>query len=945
MAVSTVTTDRTTARKKLQEFSALWGEKIDQWKQEGTRHTESSYAQTYWSGLLRCFGVIPERIDLFEQDATRATTGNTGKIDLFWSGKVLGEAKSLGKDLGKAEKQALDYLSGGSIGQHEFPRWVLVTDFENLRVTRLGEHHETTTIKVTELPDYVDLLMFLAGADTEISLEDQAAASILASKLMADIFKAMLGDEVDLGVGEDAAVDPEDEDAQVRRTSMWMTRLLFLLFGDDAGLWEQDLFYRFVKNETTPENLGTQLIGLFQVLNTPPERRRRVPESMARFPYVNGHLFEDTLANEFFTFEMRDALLAACRFNWSGISPAIFGSLFQLVKSKEARRSDGEHYTSEKNILKVLEPLFLDQLRDEARRLVTNKSTTIKQLRAFRDSLADMIFLDPACGCGNFLVVAYRELRKIETEIIAAIYEREGLTTGALDVTLDQRLSIGQFYGFEINWWPVRIAEVAMFLVDHQANQQLAARIGLAPERLPIKITAHIHHGNALTMAWDTTIPRTSGMTYVFGNPPFLGDHTRTPEQLEDLRQAWGGDKTLSRMDYVTGWHAKTLGLLRNRGGEFAFVTTNSITQGDQTARLFEPIYADRWHIKFAHRTFEWDSEAPGKAAVHCVIVGFTRDMEAKQRLWDYPKVKAEPVLVPLRHGINAYLVDSFQVLVNKSMKPISSVIVPATRGSMPTDDGNFIVEKEDYAEVAADLVAAKYLRPFRGARELVQGLDRWCLWMGDGSNFDPSDLAKSRILKQRVEAVAEFRAKSKAKTTREYPYHHLFRQPQQPRTDYVCVPSVMSANRRYFLADHYSPTTISSNANFMVNDPTGLMFGLLSSSMFITWQRAIGGRLKSDFRFASTLTWHTFPVPELTEKQCQEIIAGGKAVLEARELHPERSLADHYNPLGMDPALVKAHDKLDRAVDKALGATRKLTSEEQRLEILFKNYVDLTSD
>ncbi|MFD2456950.1 DNA methyltransferase, partial [Corynebacterium mendelii] len=350
--------------------------------------------------------------------------------------------------------QALDYLGGGSIGQHEFPRWVLVTDFENLRVTRLGDHHETTTINVTELPDYVDLLMFLAGADTEISLEDQAAASILASKLMADIFKAMLGDEVDLGVGDNAAVDPEDEDAQVRRTSMWMTRLLFLLFGDDAGLWEQDLFYRFVKNETTPENLGAQLVTLFQVLNTPPERRRRVPESMAKFPYVNGHLFEDTLANEFFTFEMRDALLAACRFNWSGISPAIFGSLFQLVKSKEARRSDGEHYTSETNILKVLEPLFLDQLRDEARRLVTNKSTTIKQLRAFRDSLADMIFLDPACGCGNFLVVAYRELRKIETEIIAAIYEREGLTTGALDVTLDQRLSIGQFYGFEINWWP-----------------------------------------------------------------------------------------------------------------------------------------------------------------------------------------------------------------------------------------------------------------------------------------------------------------------------------------------------------------------------------------------------------------------------------------------------------------------------------------------------------
>ncbi|MFD2456549.1 DNA methyltransferase, partial [Corynebacterium mendelii] len=534
----------------------------------------------------------------------------------------------------------------------------------------------------------------------------------------------------------------------------------------------------------------------------------------------------------------------------------------------------------------------------------------------------------------------------IETEIIAAIYEREGLTTGALDVTLDQRLSIGQFYGFEINWWPARIAEVAMFLVDHQANQALASRIGLAPERLPIKITAHIVHGNALHMAWDTTVPRTPGMTYVFGNPPFIGHQTKNKEQVADLKQAWGKNYD-GYLDYVTAWHAKTLDLLRHRGGEFGYVTTNSICQGQPVPALFDPIYFDGWNIKFAHRTFAWDSEAPGKAAVHCVIVGFTRDKHTKQRLWDYPDITGEPVPVAVEKGVNAYLIDGPQILVWKTTKAISPEVSRASFGTMPVDGGNLLVEKDDYAEVDADPVAAKYLRPFRGARELVHDLDRWCLWMGD-EDFNPADIAKSPVLKQRVASCKEWRSQQKptgdAFKLKDTP--HLFRpNSKRPLTDYVCIPRVVSENRKYFLADHYTANIIASDATFTISDPDGLMFALLSSSMFITWQRAVGGRLKSDLRFSATLVWNTFPVPELTEKQRQEIIAGGKAVLEARALHPERSLADHYNPLAMDPALLKAHDKLDRAVDKALGASRKLTTEEQRLEILFKNYADLTGN
>lgn len=936
-------TDRGDIRKNLTTMVSHWRPRIDEWKATDKRHTEKSHAQQFWSDLLRCFGVIPERIDLFERDAARASTGNTGYIDLFWSGVVLGEAKSLGRDLDAAFSQALDYLAGGSIEQHEWPKHVLVSDFEYLRLTKLGDDGWTQVFTIDELPDHIDQLMFLAGQET-ITKAEEEQASIHASKIMANLYSVMLGEDADENVGDDAPTDPEEEDWQVQKTSVFLTRILFLLYGDDAGLWnEADLFYRFVLYDTTGDNLGAQLNMLFQVLNTPENKRARVPDSMAKFPYVNGSLFSDAMPMEFFDAEMREALLSACRFHWTRISPAIFGSMFQLVKSKEARRGDGEHYTPEKNILKVIEPLFLTGLRNEASRLIRTKNTSIADLRRFRDSLAEMIFCDPACGAGNFLIVAYRELRKIETEIIVAIREREGQTTASLDVSLDQKLTINQFHGFELNWWPAKIAETAMFLVDHQANRELALRIGDAPNRLPIKITAHIHHGNALAMAWDVNLPRTSGMTYVFGNPPFIGQYTKTKEQTEDMKRVWGADYD-GYLDYVTGWHAKAKDLLSSRPGEFAYVTTNSITQGQPVPALFRPLFDAGWIIKFAHRTFAWDSEAPGKAAVHCVIVGFTKNKRAKKQLWDYPSAKGDPVAVPVEHGINAYLVDAPNVLITKRSRVLSPQLGSVVYGSKPVDGGNLIVEVDDYAAVSADPVAAKYLRPFKGARELLHGLDRWCLWMAD-DDFNPADIQRSPILKQRIEACREFREASTeagdAFKLRGMP--HLFRpNSARPKVPYLCIPAHVSENRKFFLSQRFEPEVICGNANFQTSDEDGLQFGLISSSMFITWQRTVGGRLKSDLRFANTLTWNTFPVPELSDKQRDAIIKAGQKVLDARALHPERSLADHYNPLAMDPVLVKAHDGLDREVDKAFGAPRKLTIERQRQELLFSNYVKL---
>ena len=688
---------------------------------------------------------------------------------------------------------------------------MLVVDFETFHLTRLGTsqdrfHH---VFPLAELADHVDELLFLAGMETVTKAEEEDA-SIKASTLMASLYTAMLGEDADEGVGEAAPVDPEGEDEAVQRTSIWLTRLLFLLFGDDAGLWEADLFYRFVLTETTPATLGPQLRSLFDVLNTPePKRPRNIPDLMGRLPYVNGSLFEDPLPPEFFNDSMRDALLDACRFQWTRISPAVFGAMFQLVKSKEARRAAGEHYTSETNILKVIEPLFLDDLRAHARRLLTNKTTTLKALRSFRDSLATMTFLDPACGCGNFLVVAYRELRAIETDVIARIREMEGQSTGSLDASLEQKLSIGQFHGFEISWWPAKIAETAMFLVDHQANRALAARVGEAPERLPITITAHITHADALEINWTDTLAASEkskpAATYVFGNPPFLGHATRTEEQKEQLVRAWGGAK-ISRLDYVTAWHAKTLKLMVRRQGEWAFVTTNSITQGDQTARLFGPIFDAGWHIKFAHRTFAWNSEAPGQAAVHCVIVGFTRDADTKRHLWDYPDPKGEPVEQSLSHGINAYLIDGPNALIEKRTKPLSRVLSMPSFGSMPRDDGNLIVEPEDYATVMADPIAAKYVHSYVGARELVRGENRWCLWL---EGLTDAERRQSPVLSKRIAAVQAFREKSTASSTRDYPYPHLFVQMAKQDTDYVLHPprslgrSVLPYRRTYERGRH----------------------------------------------------------------------------------------------------------------------------------------------
>lgn len=931
--------DRGVVRRQLDSFTARWIEKIDAWDARERGHSEKRHAQTFWSDLLRQFGVIPERISLFEYEADRATTGNHGWIDVFWSGVFIGEAKSVGKDLQLAEQQAFDYLAGGSIAQHEHPRFSICTDFENFRVTRLGDDKWTVTFPLAELPDHVDQLMFLAGHET-ITKKEEEDASIQASKVMAGLYTAMVGDEADEEVGDDAPRSAEEEDLATQRASVFLTRVLFLLYGDDANLWEEDLFHRFVLHDTTTDTLGPQLQALFGVLNS--RQRRNVPESMAKFPYVNGSLFADPMPVEFFTDGMREALLAACRFRWTHISPAVFGSMFQMVKKREFRRAGGEHYTTEENIAKTVGPLFLDELQAEADRLCALKNVTGPMLAQFQDRLASLTFVDPACGSGNFLTVAYGRLRDIETQIIKRRRQHTGSMDMALDVGLETKVTIDQFHGIEINWWPAKIAETAMFLVDHQANRRLALAIGNAPDRLPITITAHIHHTNALTTPWEELlVTERTGPIYIFGNPPFLGHDSRSKEQAAELRAVWGR-KDIGRLDYVTAWHKKSADFLASHEGEFAYVTTNSITQGDQVPRLFGPLQDAGWHVKFAHRTFAWTSEAPGKASVHCVIVGFTRQPADKAHLWDYPTPESKPEPIPVGTGVNAYLVDGPEVLATAHRSRVNPQLPPVTFGSTPRDGGHLIIKPDEYAAFMADPVASKYMRRFIGAADMLHGKDRWCLWLVD---LDPADPPRSSLLRERIDAVQKWREESSspdANVAAATP--HLFWWRSQPDVDYLCIPSVVSARRRFYTAMRLPAETISSNAVFTAPDPDGLAFAAVSSSMFIAWQRATGGRMKSDLRFSSTLTWNNFPLPHLGDKERADMIDAGAGVLAARELQPGKTLAQAYDPRSMNDALVKAHARLDRVVDKIMGAPRLLTSERQRQEYLFARYAELTA-
>lgn len=793
-----------------------------------------------------------------------------------------------------------------------------------------------------------------------------------------------------------------------------MARLLFLLFADDTQMWSEsedsNSFERMIRGtHQEGTDLAQRLNELFDLLNKKPSGASAVadaPEYLSGFKYVNGGMFADAVPlpaemSGAVAKTFRQQLLATSERDWSKVSPAIFGSMFQSVRDAKTRREMGEHYTSEEDVLKTLGPLFLDELRDKLTNAV-DKSDEPTRLRNLRRELANIRFMDPACGCGNFIIIAYRELRKLELDILVRLRnlgqidesELGSLVVGTAGVSegvrkrarsIEPLVTIDNFYGLELDPWPASIARTAMFLVERQMDQKMMEEFGYAPVRLPLAHSAHILEGDALTEIdeasgeqvdrdWSKVLPVTGQdvadgvRVYIAGNPPFVGKKQRTAEQKTAMEIAWGSGYKYD-LDFVTCWFIKSARYLKTlkeqsevpgvteTPGEFAFVSTNSIVQGAPVKPLFDPLFKDGWRIKFAYRTFPWTSEATGKAAVHCVITGFTMS-EAKEttkdvRLFEYDAVNKETKELAPVHTLNGYLLDAPNLFVGErsnSKDTLSPENTHAYFGSMPVDNGNLIVEVEDYPVVAADPVAARYLRPFRMGKELVRGLDRWCLWLEDASE---EEIASSPVLSARVEANREWRSaqsqKGDAYKLRDIP--HLMRPNKaRPLEPYVGIPRVVSDNRPYYTVKPLSPEVIAGDKVYTAIDPDGFLFAVISSSMFITWQRAVGGRLKSDLSFSNTVVWNNLPLPQISEEQRRKVIAAGRKVLAAREAIEERagepvSLAEMYASLAtMDPALRAAHDELDSAVDVAFGANRRCASDAKRLEILFERYQELTA-
>ena len=889
---------------------------------------ENSQAKPFWIDFFEIFGITDKRVATFELHVKKLD-GAQGFVDLFWPGVLLVEHKSLGKNLDKAQGQAIDYL--GNLAERDLPQLVVVCDFGRFRVRRLASG-ETVEFELQHLHKHVKLFGLLAGYKVqEIRAEDPV--NIKAAERMGRLHDALKAS----GYSGHAL-------------EVLLVRLLFCLFADDTGIFQPAQSFRdFVEERTAPDgsDLGPRLGQLFQVLNTPEHQRSpHIDEQLGKFAYINGRLFEETLPMADFNTAMREALLDACALDWSAISPAIFGSLFQSIMDDKARRNLGAHYTSEANILKLIKPLFLDELHAEFERVKGNRN----KLFEFHKKLRQLTFFDPACGCGNFLVISYRELRELELKVLRADHE---LSAHKGQLTVDVHALIGvnvdQFHGIEIEEFPAQIAQVALWLVDHQMNLRVSEEFGLYFARIPLKSAPGIRHANALRLDWNEVLPA-QRCSYVLGNPPFLGKTYQNKEQKSDLTAVMRGIHGAGDLDFVCGWYVLAAQYMQSSTGtQAAFVSTNSITQGEQVAVLWGEMQRLGMHIHFAHRTFQWSNEASGKAAVHCVIVGFGTQDQAVKTIYEYEDIKGLPHAVPVKR-INAYLVDAPDVLLNKRRTPICKVS-DMRNGSKPTDGGHLLLDDaERETLLALEPQAAPWIRPFLGAEEFINKTARWCLWLVD---CPPKELRSMPEVMKRVHAVKAMRLASTDKhTQQDAGTPTQFQKIRQPKSNYLLIPSVSSERRNYVPIGFMEANVIVSNLVYAVPDATLFHFGVMTSAMHNAFMRFTCGRLKSDFRYSNTIVYNNFPWPgfadePLSDKHRNAIEQAAQGVLDARAQFPDASLADLYDPLTMPPALLKAHQKLDAAVDAAYqpsGGKKSYASDAERVAFLFELYQRITS-
>ena len=874
--------------------------------------SEDAEAQAFLIDFLHVFGVDdPVKLGDFEYKVP--LSGNrTGYIDYIWKGQIAIEMKSRGKDLAAAFEQLRTYMT--HLPEDEIPDLWMVCDFENIRLSRRSTS-EVYNFKTKDLRRHIKRFANIAGYATERIRDDQVEVNVKAAEKMAKLHDAL----------KESGYDGHD-------LEVYLVRLLFCLFADDTGIFPQDSLYRYVDiSKPDGSDLSERIGKLFEILNMPDGTRAKrtlLSDELRQFRYINGRLFADLLPSAEFDAKMRQTLLDCLNFDWNKISPAIFGAMFQGVMDAKQRREMGAHYTSEENILKLINPLFLDELWREFDRVKTDPAA----LDRFHDKIAKMKFLDPACGCGNFLIITYRELRLLELEIL----KMKSSSQLMLDFTHLLKVSVEQFYGIEYEDFPCQIAQVGMWLTDHQQNLRASEQLGTYYARLPLVQSATIVHGNALRIDWESIVPKYE-LSYILGNPPFVGHQWRNTEQQEDMQFVYGDNGKYGKLDYVCCWYKKAIDYMAGTRISAALVSTNSIVQGESVSVMWKPIFEQGYEIIFAFTPFVWNNEAKGKAAVHCVIVGF-----AKTGVVDTKRIYNHNGVVET-NNINGYLLPAPNVFIQSRSKSLTAGMPEMNKGSQPTDGGNLIMSVEERNDMIAQYPQTeKWIKRYYMGDDYINNGLRYCLWL---KGVIPSEYRSIQPIMKRLENVAKMREQSPtASVRRDAETPMLFTQIRQPETTFLVIPRVSSERRKYIPMGFLSPDVIVGDKLQFIANAKLYHFGILTSNVHMAWTKVVCGRLKSDYSY-SPAVYNNFPWPETTGAQNAEIEKLAQSVLDARELFPNSSLADLYDPLTMPPELLKAHRELDRAVMRLYGFSAKETTEAACVAALMERYQKLADD
>ncbi len=906
------------------------------------RGYEKGDSQPFWLTLLRqVYGVEnPAQFISFED---QIMLDHTSFIDgHIPSTHVLIEQKGIGKDLKKPIKQSDGSLLtpfqqakryAAELPYSQRPRWIVTCNFQEFHVYDMERPTgDPEVILLKELGEEYYRLQFLVEQGNA-HIQKEMEISLQAGELVGKLYDALLKQYN----------SPASED-ELKSLNMLCVRLVFCLYAEDAGIFGgHNMFHNFLKKKAEKDigSVRKALKELFLVLDQKPEDRDpyEMDEDLAAFPYVNGGLFaNEKIIIPRLTQEIVDLLLskASENFNWSSISPTIFGAVFESTLNPETRRSGGMHYTSIENIHKVIDPLFFDDLSAELEEIaaIAVKKTRDKKLLDFQKKLASLTFLDPACGSGNFLTETYLSLRRLENKAVALRLGDQIILGDSADFNPIQ-VSIGQFYGIEINDFAVTVAKTALWIAESQMMKETEEIVRMHLEFLPLTSYANIVEGNALRVEWESVVPKDK-LNYIMGNPPFVGAQYMSKDQKAAIMNLFQKNKKAGVLDFVAGWYLLACHMMAGTSIRTAFVSTNSITQGEQVAALWKYLQADvNYHIDFAYRTFRWDSEANMKAHVHCVIIGFSvADNHRPKRIFTADRMQ-------VAHNINAYLMDAPNVYVESRKKPLFDVPV-ITKGCQPTDGGNLIIEDVELADFLAKEPKAKpYIKKLVGAREFINNQKRWCLWL---VGVSPAELRKMPHVMDRIEKVREMRlASSDAGTRKLANTPMLFRETYNPKS-FIIVPSASSERRRYVPLGFAGEDTISTNLNLIIPDASMYHFGVLLSNVHMAWMRAVCGRLKSDYRYSKDVVYNNFPWPTPTDAQKAKIEQTAQAILDARMLYPDCSLADLYDEVTMPPELRKAHQQNDKAVMQAYGFWGMLNTETECVAELMKMYQELTS-